>query len=146
MKRLILLGLLPWLVWAGGNKDLTDWPAALEGIESGDGVWLARVPDLAASADIRQAIGLEDALSSALSKNTPAVLNTLSIIDAQTWPHMIGTDIVCGVPAEQSAAVVEDFYQRTREALLDTRSGANCLWFLEVTYREWKAENSRTVK
>lgn len=144
MKRLMLLSLFPCMVWAGGNA--TDWPASLKGVESGEQTWLDRVPELAATADVRQASGLEDALASALSKNAPGVLDTLKAIDARTWPHMIGTDIVCGIPAEQPAAVVVDFYQRTRLALLGTDKGATCLWILEASYEEWKADNARKVK
>jgi hypothetical protein len=61
---------------------------------------------------------------------------------------MIGTDIVCGVPVElyTSDTMVEDYYQRTRLALLETDKGATCLWILEATYEEWKADNSRKVK
>lgn len=141
MKPLILLGLFPWLVWAGGNA--TDWSASLKGIGSGEQTWLDKVPELAATADVKQAISLEDALARALSKNAPGVLDMLGIIDAKTWPHMIGTDIVCGVPAEQTAPVVEDFYQHTRLALLGTDKGATCLWILEASYEEWKADNAR---
>ncbi|MCE0824633.1 hypothetical protein LVQ78_01035 [Buttiauxella sp. A2-C2_NF] len=144
MKRLLLLSLFPCLVWAGGHA--TDWPASLKGVESGEQAWLDKVPGLAATADVKQATGLEDALARALSKNAPGVLETLKAIDARTWPHMIGTDIVCGVPAEQPAAVVEDFYQRTRLALLGTDKGSTCLWILEASYEEWKADNARKVE
>lgn len=144
MKRLLLLSLFPCLVWAGGNA--IDWPASLKGVESGEQTWLDKVPELAATANVKQATNLEDALARALSKNPLGTLDTLSTIDAKTWPHMIGTDIVCGVPVEQSAAVVEDFYQRTRLALLSTDKGAVCLWVLEATYEEWKADNARKVK
>lgn len=106
------------------------------------------MPEFAAKADVKQAAALEDALSIALSKNTSGVLETLNIIDAKTWPHMIGTDIVCGVPAElfTTDAMVEDFYQRTRLALLETDRGATCLWILEATYEEWKADQARQIK
>lgn len=146
MRRLLLLNLFPCLVWAGGN--LADWPATLKGVESGEKAWLAKVPELAATADVKQAAGLEDALSMALPKNTTGVLDALGTIDAKTWPHMIGTDIVCGVPVElyTSDTMVEDYYQRTRLALLETDKGATCLWILEATYEEWKADNSRKVK
>lgn len=143
MKRLMLLGLIPCLVWAGENA--TDWSTSLKGIESGEQAWLDKVPELAAIADVKQAMALEDALSVALSKNTTGVLNTLSAIDAKTWPHMIGTDIVCGIPVEQPTAI-NDFYQRTRLALLSTDKGAVCLWVLEATYEEWKTDNARKVK
>jgi predicted nucleic acid-binding protein len=146
MKWLRLLGLFPCLVWAGGNTP--DWPASWKGVESGEQAWIDKVPELAARADVKQAAGLEDALSMALSKNTSAVLGALSIIDANEWPHMIGTDIVCGIPAElfTTDAMVEDFYQRTRLALLKTDKGATCLWILEATYEEWKADNARKAK
>ncbi|MCA1923164.1 hypothetical protein [Buttiauxella noackiae] len=144
MKRLLLLSLFPCLVWAGGNT--TDWPASLKGVESGEQAWLDKVPELAATADVKQATSLEDALARALSKNAPGVLDTLKAIDGRTWPHMIGTDIVCGVPAEQPAAVVEDVYLRTRLALLETDKGATCLWILEASYEEWKADNARKVE
>jgi len=144
MKRLILLSLFPCLTWAGSEH--INWPASLGGISSGEQVWLEKVPEMAAVADIRQAIDLEDALARALSKNTEGVLNSLSIIDAGTWPHMIGTDLVCSVPAERSAPVIEDFYQQTRLALLNTDKGAVCLWVLEASYEEWKQDNSRKAK
>nr|WP_024967877.1 hypothetical protein [Pantoea sp. IMH] len=146
MRRLMLSGLFPCLVWAGGIA--TDWSGLLKGVESGDQVWLEKVPEFAAKADVKQAAALEDALSIALSKNTSGVLETLNIIDAKTWPHMIGTDIVCGVPAElfTTDAMVEDFYQRTRLALLETDRGATCLWILEATYEEWKADQARQIK
>lgn len=146
MKWLRLLGLFPCLVWAGGNTP--DWPASWKGVESGEQAWIDKVPELAARADVKQAAGLEDALSMALSKNTSAVLGALSIIDAKEWPHMIGTDIVCGIPAElfTTDAMIEDFYQRTRLALLKTDKGATCLWILEATYEEWKADNARKAK
>jgi len=146
MKWLRLLGLFPCFVWAGGNTP--DWSASWKGVESGEQAWIDKVPELAARADVKQAAGLEDALSMALSKNTSAVLGALSIIDAKEWPHMIGTDIVCGIPAEifTTDAMVEDFYQRTRLALLRTDKGATCLWILEATYEEWKADNARKAK
>jgi hypothetical protein len=143
MKRLLLLSLFSCLTWAGGN--VIDWSASLKGVESGEQIWLDKVPELAATADVKQAAGLEDALASALSKNARGVLDTLQAIDDRTWPHMIGTDIVCGVPAEQPVAVIEDFYQRTRQALLGTDKGAICLWILEASYEEWKADNARKV-
>lgn len=144
MKRIIFLSLFPCLVWAGGKT--VNWSASLKGVESGEQVWLEKVPELAAAADIKQSINLENALAEALSKNTPGVLSALSIIDASTWPHMIGTDLVCSVPAERSAPVIEDFYQRTRFALLSTDKGAVCLWVLEASYEEWKQDNSRKAK
>lgn len=144
MKRIILLSLFPCLVWASGKT--INWSASLKGVETGKQVWLEKVPELAAAADIEQAIGLENALAEALSKNTSGVLHTLSTIDASTWPHMIGTDIVCSIPAENATSVVEGFYQRTRYALLSTDKGAVCLWVLEASYEEWKVENSRKAK
>lgn len=144
MKRLMLIGLFPCLVWAGVNAN--DFQSTLHGIKAGEKNWLAKVPELSATADVKQAIELEDALAFALSVNTDDVLEALRVIDAKSWPYMIGTDIVCGVPSEQTAAVVEDFYQRTRMALLSTDKAARCLWFLEATYEEWKADNARKVK
>lgn len=145
MKHLVLLLLLPGLV-AGTLAASVNWPDALKGIAAGEQAWLDKAPDLAAMADVKQAIALEDALSSSLAKNTPGTLKTLSLIDAKTWPHMIGTDIVCGLPFEQPVAEVEDFYQRTRMALLSTDKGATCLWILEATYEEWKADNTLKAK
>lgn len=144
MKRIILLSLFPCLVWAGGKT--INWSASLKGVETGKQVWLEKVPELAAAADVEEAIDLENALAEALSKNTSGVLHTLSTIDASTWPHMIGTDIVCSIPTERSVASIDDFYQRTRYALLNTDKGAVCLWVLEASYEEWKAENSRKAK
>lgn len=144
MKRptILLLMALTFPATAGG----TNWPEVLQGVAAGETRWLGKVPALAAIADVKQAQELEDALSLALTANTVEVLNTLSVIDARQWPHMIGTDIVCGVPVEKSSAVLEDFYQRTRLALLSTDKGATCLWFLEATYEEWKTENSRNIR
>ncbi|WP_435929370.1 hypothetical protein [Dryocola sp. BD613] len=34
----------------------------------------------------------------------------------------------------------------TRLALLSTDKGATCLWILEATYEEWKADNARKAK
>lgn len=144
MKRLALLLLLPCIVGTSA-ADGVNWPDALKGVSVGDQAWLNQVSELAAAADVKQAIELEDSLSSALTVNTVGVLDALSVIDAGKWPHMIGTDIVCGVPVE-SPATVEDFYQRTRLALLSTDKGARCLWFLEATYEEWKAGKARHVK
>ncbi|KGT89521.1 hypothetical protein NG99_19530 [Erwinia typographi] len=144
MKRLVLL-LLPVLA-ASPMAAAVNWPEALQGIAAGEQIWLDKVPHLAAVADVKQAIALEDALSSSLVKNTQGTLGILSLIDAKSWPHMIGTEIVCGVPVEQSAAMVEDFYQQTRHALLSTDKGATCLWLLEASYEEWQADNARKVK
>ena len=141
MKYLILIGLLPFAVWAGANT--SDWENSLKGIASGEQAWLAKVPQLAARADVQQATRMEDALASALAKNTPGVLETLRVIDARSWPHMAGTDIVCSVPAEQPTAFIKDFYQQTRLALLATDQGATCLWILEASYEEMKAESAR---
>ncbi|MBT1582341.1 hypothetical protein KK473_27480, partial [Klebsiella pneumoniae] len=52
----------------------TDWPSALHGIASGDTHWIAQAPPLAATADVRQAQLLEDALAAALTTNTSATL------------------------------------------------------------------------
>ena len=141
MKNLILIILLPCLVWAGANTPDREDP--IKGIASGEQGWLARVPQLAATADVQQAIRLEDALASALAKNTPAVLETLHVIDGRTWPHMAGTDIICSIPAERPTAAIEDFYQQTRMALLTTDKGSTCLWILEASYEEWKADMAR---
>lgn len=141
MKNLILISFLPCLVWAGANTPGQEDP--IKGIASGEQAWLARVPQLAATADVQQATRLEDALASALAKNTPAVLETLRVIDARTWPHLTGTDIICSVPTERPTAVIEDFYQQTRMALLTTDKGATCLWILEASYEEWKADTAR---
>ena len=142
MKRFLLLLLLPVMVTTSLAAAI-NWSEGLKGIASGEQTWLERVPDFAAVADVQQAIDLENALSTSLIKNTPATLNVLSQIDAGQWPHMIGTDIVCGVPVEQSAETIEDFYHQTRLALLSTDKGALCLWILEATYEEWKADNAR---
>ncbi|WP_428945970.1 hypothetical protein ACQK5W_08345 [Pantoea sp. FN060301] len=42
--------------------------------------------------------------------------------------------------------ILEDFYQRTRLALLSTDQRASCLWFLEATYEEWKTDKARQVE
>jgi hypothetical protein len=145
MKRFILLLLFPVLV-ASSAAASVNWPDALKGITAGEQAWLDKVPELAAVADVKQAIALEDALSGSLAKNTLGTLKALSLIDAKTWPHMTGTDIVCGLPVEKSTATNEDFYQQTRLALLSTDKGATCLWILEATYEEWRADNARKAK
>ncbi|MEM6159536.1 hypothetical protein AAH446_03065 [Erwinia sp. P6884] len=145
MRSQVLLLLLPCMVTVSMAATI-HWPEALRGIAAGEQIWLNKAPDLAAVADVKQAISLEDALSAALTTNTPGALNALSVLDARKWPHMIGTDIVCGVPAEKPSAILEDFYQRTRLALLSTDKGASCLWFLEATYEEWKTDKARQVE
>ncbi|NUU66407.1 hypothetical protein HQN64_09825 [Enterobacteriaceae bacterium BIT-l23] len=145
MKRLGLLLLLPGVV-ATSVATTINWPDALKGVAAGEQIWLNQISDLAAAADVNQAVKLEDALSLALAANPPGALDALSVIDAHKWPYMIGTDIVCGVPVEKPSAIVEDFYQRTRLALLSTDKGASCLWFLEATYEEWKADKAHQVK
>lgn len=40
MKYLILIGLLPFAVWAGANT--SDWENSLKGIASGEQAWLAK--------------------------------------------------------------------------------------------------------
>lgn len=124
----------------------TDWPSALHGIASGDTHWIEQAPTLAATADVKQAQQLEDALAAALITNTNATLKALRTIDAGKWPHMVGSDIVCTPPLEKSPAEVDAFYQRTRRALLDTVEGAQCLWILEATMEELNAEKTRQGK
>lgn len=123
-----------------------DWPSALHGIASGDANWIAQAPTLAATTDVRQAQQLEDALAEALTTNTSATLEALRTIDAGKWPHMVGTDIVCTPPLEKSPEEIDAFYQRTRRALLETVEGAQCLWILEATMEELKAEKARQAK
>ncbi|WP_312973007.1 hypothetical protein [Atlantibacter sp.] len=120
-----------------------DWPAALRGVAAGDVDWLERTPELAAVADIKQAQELEDALAVALTTNTRATLVALRKIDAGNWPHMIGTDIVCTPPTDKPSAEVIAFYQRTRQALLKTSEGAQCLWVLEASWEELNADKAR---
>ncbi|EHN8812618.1 hypothetical protein R3J08_001876 [Enterobacter hormaechei] len=124
----------------------TDWPSALHGIASGDANWIAQAPSLAAMADVRQAQLLEDALAAALTTNTSATLKALRIIDAGKWPHMVGSDIVCTPPLEKSPTEIDAFYHQTRRALLETVEGAQCLWILEATMEELKAEKARQAK
>ncbi|PBI79078.1 hypothetical protein A8A01_13445 [Ewingella americana] len=145
MKKLALFILLPILTTTA-FASAPHWSDDLKRIETGKQAWLDKVPEMAATANVEQAIKLEDALSTALSKNTQGTLKTLRILDSQSWPHMIGSDIVCSVPVEQSGNLVESFYQKTRMALLDTDAGANCLWILEASYEEWKADNRRQKK
>ena len=80
----------------------TDWSSALNGIASGDAHWIEQAPTLSATADVKQAQQLEDALAAALITNTNATLKALRAIDAGKWPHMIGSDIVCTPPLEKS--------------------------------------------
>lgn len=125
---------------------VTDWSSALKGIASGDGHWIEQAPALSAVADGNQAQRLEDALAAALTTNTDATLKTLRTIDAGKWPHMIGSDIVCTPLLEKSPAEIDAFYQRTRQALLETVDGARCLWILESTMEELKADKARQLK
>lgn len=80
----------------------TDWPSALNRIASGDAYWIEQAPTLSATAEIKQAQQLEDALAAALTTNTDATLKALRTIDAGKWPHMVGSDIVCTPPLEKS--------------------------------------------
>lgn len=124
----------------------TDWSSALKGIASGDTRWIEQAPALAATADGNQAQQLEDALAAALTANTNATLKALRTLDAGKWPHMVGSDIVCTPPLEKSPAEVDAFYQRTRQALLETFEGAQCLWILEATMQELKTDKARQAK
>ena len=117
---------------------VTDWSLALKGIASGDAHWIEQAPALAAVADGNQAQQLEDALAAALT--------TLRTIDAGKWPHMVGSDIICTPPLEKSPAEIDAFYQLTRQALLENIDGAHCLWILEATMEEFKAEKARRAK
>lgn len=125
---------------------VTDWSSALKGIASGDEHWIEQAPALAAVADGNQAQRLEDALAAALATNTNATLKVLRTIDAGKWPHMVGSDIVCTPPLEKSPAEIDAFYQLTRQALLESIDGAHCLWILEATMEELKAEKARRAK
>ncbi|MFG6654567.1 hypothetical protein ACG0Z5_08885 [Scandinavium sp. M-37] len=145
MKHLTVL-LLAGMALPALAVGTTDWPAAIQGVASGDAHWIKKTPELAAVADAHQAKQLEDAMSAALKTNTTATLQALRIIDAGKWPHMVGSDLVCTPPAEKSQAEIETFYQRTRSALLETSDGAQCLWILEASIEELKAEKSRQVK
>lgn len=144
MKYAIVLLLCALTVPAIASS--TDWPSALNGITSGDAHWIEQAPALAATADVKQAQRLEDALAAALTTNTNATLKALRILDAGKWPHMVGSDIVCTPPLEKSPAEIDAFYQRTRQALLETVDGARCLWILEATMEELKAEKARQAK
>ncbi|MEG5463062.1 hypothetical protein [Enterobacter chuandaensis] len=144
MKYAIVLLLCALTVPAIASS--TDWPSALNGITSGDAHWIEQTPALAAAADVKQAQRLEDALAAALTTNTNATLKALRILDAGKWPHMVGSDIVCTPPLEKSPAEIDAFYQRTRQALLETVDGARCLWILEATMEELKAEKARQAK
>lgn len=59
---------------------------------------------------------------------------------------MVGSDIVCTPPLEKSPAEIDAFYQRTRRALLENVDGARCLWILEATMEELKADKARQAK
>ncbi|TDN49485.1 hypothetical protein [Scandinavium goeteborgense] len=141
MKRLAILLLTGLAVPALAGS--IDWPSALRGVRTGDVQWLNQLPTLAAEADAKQAMDLEDALAGALTTNTTAALKTLRVIDAGKWPHMIGSDIVCVPPLDRPLAEIEAFYQHTRTALLETSDGAQCLWILEASMEELKAESNR---
>ncbi|MCS5450078.1 hypothetical protein ACJVQT_12135 [Enterobacter huaxiensis] len=126
--------------------DVTDWSSAVKGIAAGDAHWIEQTPALAARADVKQAQQLEDALATALTTNTNATLKALRTIDAGKGPHMVGSDIVCTPPLEKSPAEIDAFYQRTRRALLENVDGARCLWILEATMEELKADKARQAK
>lgn len=145
MRQLILLLLLSSIA-TGSMAATINWSDALEGIAAGQQSWLDKAPELAKVADVKQSQALENALSSALSTNTEGALKTLVLLDSQDWPHFVGTDLVCMGPLNKQAAEINAFYQRTRLALLSTDKGAVCLWVLEASYEEWKAENSRKAK
>ncbi|MDY0417578.1 hypothetical protein PYW49_07845 [Enterobacter sp. 170198] len=125
---------------------VTDWSSALKGIASGDEHWIEQAPALAAVANGNQAQRLEDALAAALTTNTNATLKALRTIDAGKWPHMVGSDIVCTPPLEKSPAEIDAFYQLTRQALLESIDGAHCLWILEATMEELKADKAHQPK
>lgn len=144
MKYTIVL--LLCALTAPALADVTDWSSAVKGIAAGDAHWIEQAPKLAAVADENQAKQLEDALAAALTTNTNATLKALRILDAGKWPHMVGSDIVCTPPLEKSPAEIDAFYQRTRRALLETADGAQCLWILEATMEELKAEKARQAK
>lgn len=145
MRRLILLFLLSSMA-TSSTAAIINWPDALAGIAKGEQSWLDKSAALAKVADVKQSQALEDALSSALSSNTKGALKTLLMLDSRNWPHFVGTDLVCMGPIDKPAAEIEAFYQRTRMALLGTDKGATCLWILEATYEEWKADNARKAK
>lgn len=84
MKYLILIGLMPFAVWAGANT--SDWENSLKGIASGEQAWLAKVPQLAATADVQQATRMEDALASALAKNTRACWRRSGLLTPDPGP------------------------------------------------------------
>ncbi|MEL4016774.1 hypothetical protein [Dryocola clanedunensis] len=145
MRRLTLLLLLSAMA-ASAMAATISWPAALAGIAAGEQAWLDKAPELAKVANVQQSQALEDALSSALSSNTEGALKALVVLDSRDWPHFVGTDLVCMGPINKQSAEIETFYQRTRLALLETDKGATCLWILEATYEEWKADNARRIK
>ncbi|HBU8848566.1 hypothetical protein OGY07_06315 [Citrobacter sp. Cs237] len=121
----------------------TDWDKIVSGVARGEPASLEQIASLAATANVKQAQELEDALASALTSNTPGALRALQKIDARDWPHMIGSDLVCTVPTERTVEEIDDFYMRTRSALLRTFEGAQCLWILEASFEEWKGEQAR---
>ena len=145
MRRWVLFLLLLCIAMNSMAANI-DWPAALKGIAAGEQVWIDKVPELAAVADVNQSQDVEAALSSALSTNTAAALKTLEVIDSHDWPHLVGTDLVCMGPINKSAAEIDAFYQKTRLSLLSTDKAAVCLWILEATYEEWKAGNGKLIK
>jgi hypothetical protein len=145
MRRFILLLLLSGMA-ASSMAATINWPDALKGIAAGEQYWLDKAPELAKVGNVQQSQALEDALSSALSSNTEGALKVLIVLDSRDWPHFVGTDLVCMGPINKQSAEIEAFYQRTRLALLGTDKGATCLWILEATYEEWKADNARKVE
>lgn len=91
--RLLMLLLLLSGITMNSMAATIDWPGALKGIAAGEQLWLDKIPELAAVADVKQSQDVEAALSSALSTNTTGTLETLKILDSRDWPHVVGTDI-----------------------------------------------------
>jgi len=157
MKLIFLLFFLPILAWANITPDIlsnniktlgakqvvasfqqSDWDRLFSAVAEGEKEWLDVVPMLAPATDASHSARLEDALASALSTNTPEALKTLNLLDANKYPAMIGTDIVCVPPFERSKSDIIAFYKRTHNALLSTSEGATCLWILEASMDEWQ--------
>jgi hypothetical protein len=146
MKWLLAFILIPSISFAALSPDTvakakltdSDWLYVAQKVSEGDQSWLNTVPDLAPKANRGQANELEEALAAALPINTKGVLAILHVLDAGSYPEMMGTVRVCVLKVVNPGKSAEDYYHNTRLALLDEPNGAECLWNLEGIREEVK--------
>lgn len=144
MKWIATLLVLPAFALATPSPDTaaknsltpSDWRYVAQKVAAGDGAWLGAVPGLAVKADRKQADQLEEALATALPINPRGVLAVLHRLDAGSWPHMSGTNIVCTRMVVQPGKAASEYYTAARWALLSEPGGAECLWNLEGIWEE----------